>query len=224
MRSYSQFCPAARALDVVGERWTLLIVRDLLLGPKRYTDLQNGLAGIGPNVLTERLRTLEEAGVVRRRRLPPPAASTVYELTEAGTALSPIVEQLFHWGLRFAGAPARGDALRASWWLPAVRAAAEPGSISDEWDDAYEMRVGEEVLTVRVRDGAVETHEGPAQEPDLVLRTDPRTFAQLGGGTLSPLEAIEAGRLKVEGEEAAAERCAALFGMAEPAAPAASSA
>src|SRR5207248_602241 len=88
MRSYQQYCPAARALDVVGERWTLLVVRELLVGPKRYTDLQDGLPGIGPGVLAARLRTLEEAGLVEKRRLAPPAASTVYSLTERGEGLA----------------------------------------------------------------------------------------------------------------------------------------
>src|SRR5438132_8507698 len=105
MRSYQQFCPAARALDVVGERWSLLVVRDLLTGPKRYTDLQAGLPGIGPNVLADRLRSLEGAGLIAKRRLPPPAASTVYELTELGSGLRPVLTALFGWGLRLVGAP-----------------------------------------------------------------------------------------------------------------------
>ena len=211
MRSYQQFCPAARALDVVGERWTLLIVRDLLLGPKRYTDLQAGLPGIGPNVLAERLRSLEAAGLVAKRRLPPPAASTVYELTDLGAGLRPVLEELFHWGLHFAAAPSAADAVKASWWLPAIRAAIRPESVPADFDDTYELRIGDEVVTIAGKAGDILAREGPADDPDLVLRTDPMTFALLGRGELSAREAARSGALTVEGDAAAAERCAALF-------------
>src|SRR5262245_63048394 len=108
-RSYRQYCAVARGLDVVGERWTLLIVRDLLVGPKRYTDLLDGLPGIGTNLLAARLRELEQGGVVRRTVLPPPAGSTVYELTEVGRALEPVVMALGRWGVRFLDNPREGD-------------------------------------------------------------------------------------------------------------------
>src|SRR3954447_24985256 len=107
-RSYDQYCPAARALDVLGERWTLLVVRDLLVGPRRYTDLLEGLPGIGPNVLADRLRHLQDVGIVRRTTLPRPAASTVYELTELGQALRPVVQELTRWGLNMMGIPKPG--------------------------------------------------------------------------------------------------------------------
>ena len=211
MRSYQQFCPAARALDVVGERWTLLIVRDLLLGPKRYTDLQAGLPGIGPNVLADRLRSLEGAGLVRKRRLPPPAASTVYELTELGAGLRPALEELFRWGLHFAATPSAADAVKASWWLPAIRAAIRPESVPANVDDTYELRIGDDAVTVATKAGDVQTHDGPADDPDVVIRTDHMTFALLGRGEISASEAIESGALTVEGDAAAAERCRALF-------------
>src|SRR3712207_3261653 len=98
-RSYDQFCGLAKALDVLGERWTLLVVRELLLGPKRYSDLLEGLPGIGTNLLAARLKALEASGLVGRRRLPPPAASNVYELTERGRALEPAIFELIRWGL-----------------------------------------------------------------------------------------------------------------------------
>ena len=97
-RSYRQYCPLAYALDVLGERWTLLVVRELMLGPRRFTDVANALPGIGANLLARRLRTLEDHAVIRRQRLPPPAASTVYELTERGHTLLPALEALAHWG------------------------------------------------------------------------------------------------------------------------------
>jgi DNA-binding HxlR family transcriptional regulator len=113
-RSYRQYCAVARGLDVVGERWTLLIVRDLLIGPKRYKDLLTGLPGIGTNLLATRLRDLEEQGLVGRRVLPPPAGSTVYELTQVGQALEPVVTALGRWGHRFLGARREGEFLSAN--------------------------------------------------------------------------------------------------------------
>lgn len=212
MRSYAQFCPAARALDVVGERWSLLVVRELLVGPKRYTDLSNGLPGIGPNVLAERLRNLESAGVIRKTRLPPPAASTVYELTELGAGLRPVFMALYQWGLQIATAPAPGDAVRASYWLPAIEAAAGDRQVPADVDEVYEFRVDDDVLAIVVKAGAVTVQQGGADSPDLVIRTDSETFAELGSGRLSPADAIEAGRLIAEGDPAAGQRCAALFG------------
>src|ERR671915_2625434 len=122
-RSYQQYCAVAKALDVVGERWTLLILRDLVhLGPRRYTDLLHALPGIGTNLLAARLRALEEAGVVRRRRLPPPAASTVYELTEYGAGLDEAVYALARWGARSLGPPKEGDQLYPEWGVNALPA------------------------------------------------------------------------------------------------------
>ena len=215
MRSYQQYCPAARALDVVGERWTLLVVRELLVGPKRYTDLQDGLPGIGPGVLAARLRTLENAGLVVKRRLAPPAASTVYSLTERGEGLASVLTELFHWGLQLVDAPGRHDAVRASYWLPAIESAVRPGTLPDDVDDVYEFRVGDEPIVVAVSHGRVEVTPGPAESPDVVIATDQETFARLGRGILSSLEAIEAGKLSVEGDASAAERCGLLFGAAE---------
>jgi DNA-binding HxlR family transcriptional regulator len=215
MRSYNQFCPAARALDLVGERWTLLLVRELLLGPKRYTDLQLGLPGIGPNVLADRLRSLEDAGLVMRRRLPAPAASTVYELTEIGIGLRPVLEALFHWGLQLVGAPSRRDTIKASYWVPAIRAAARPDALPAGTKDVYEFRVDDEVISVTAKPGAIDIRQGATGSPDLVLSTDAATFVALGRGIISPFGAIEAGKLTVEGSEAAAQRCASLFAMSE---------
>jgi DNA-binding HxlR family transcriptional regulator len=222
VRSYRQFCPAARALDIVGERWTLLVIRELLFGAKRYTDLQAGLPGIGPNVLSDRLRTLEGAGVARRRRLPPPAASTVYELTELGEELRSVVFALFDWGLRLIDSPEADEAVRASYWLPAIQAVAQPDAVPGDVNDTYEFRVGDEVISVTIRSGELNVRQGATDSPDVVLRTDARTFVALGRQELSPLQAIENSRLVVEGDPGAVERCAAVFAVsseaAEPAA------
>jgi DNA-binding HxlR family transcriptional regulator/putative sterol carrier protein len=211
MRSYRQFCPAAKALDLVGERWALLVVRELLSGPKRYSDLQHGLPGIGPNVLAARLRSLERAGLIQKRVIPPPAASTVYELTDLGAGLRPVLLELFQWGLQLLSSPATGETVKASYWLPAIEAAASVARVPDGVDDAYEFRIGEEVITVRATGGKATVQAGPAESPSVVVETDTKTFARLGRGQLSPLEAAEQGKLAFAGDEAAAERCAAIF-------------
>jgi DNA-binding HxlR family transcriptional regulator/putative sterol carrier protein len=214
VKSYQQFCPVARALDIVGERWTLLIVRELLWGPKRYTDLQTGLPGIGPNVLADRLRTLETAGVVAKRRLEPPAASTVYELTDLGSGLRPVVTDLFDWGLGLLANASDEDAIRASYWLPGIETAAHAGSIDPDCEDVYEFRIGEERVTIEVAGGEVHARQGSATSPDLVLQTDPETFAGLGLRRISPGDAIKQGRLRIEGDPAAGLRCARIFQLA----------
>jgi DNA-binding HxlR family transcriptional regulator len=122
-RSYGQYCTVARALDVVGERWTLLLVRELSTGPKRFKDLLGGLPGIGTNLLTNRLKTLEGEGIVRRATLPPPAGSNVYELTELGRSLEPVIVALSRWGARLLDAPREDDEMRAGWAAVAMRSA-----------------------------------------------------------------------------------------------------
>src|SRR4051794_10716401 len=139
-RSYDQFCPAALALDVIGERWTLLIVRELSFGQKRYTDLLEGLPGIGPNVLAARLKHLQEASIVRRTELAPPAASRVYELTEFGNGLKPVLSAILHWGLSFFDEPEPTDSFRLDWMLGAMRAMARVEA-TRELRECYEFRV-----------------------------------------------------------------------------------
>jgi DNA-binding HxlR family transcriptional regulator/putative sterol carrier protein len=214
VRSYRQFCPAARALDVVGERWALLIVRELLLGPRRYSDLKAGLPGIGPTVLSERLRALEEACVVHRKRLAPPAASTVYVLSERGQALRPVLSSLFEWGLRLLDAPGADDTVRASYWVPALQAGILATAASRDHHDVFEFRVGEDRITVENRRGEVVVRDGFAEDPDVVVATDAHTFAKLGMGRLSAADAVASGSMSVEGDPVAVERCAELFGAA----------
>ena len=211
MRSYKQFCPAARALEIVGERWTLLVVRELLVGPKRYTDLQEELPGIGPNVLADRLRTLESAGVARRTRLPRPAASTVYELTDLGAGLRPVLRDLFQWGLQLLDTPAGDEMVKVSYWLPAIEAAARSAAVPEDLNEVYEFRVDDESITVAVRDGEIDVMHGPAPSPDLLVRTNAATLARLGRGHISARDANDSGDLTFDGDAAVAERCAALF-------------
>jgi DNA-binding HxlR family transcriptional regulator len=146
VKSYGQRCPLARALDVVGDRWALLVVRELTLGPRRYTDLLDGLPGIGTNVLATRLAGLQQAGVVTKEAVPPPTAVTVYRLTEAGEALEPALAALTRWGTAHGRSPADGDALRPGWLLMRVRAAAPPTTLGA--DEVVELDVDGDVFTL----------------------------------------------------------------------------
>jgi DNA-binding HxlR family transcriptional regulator len=209
-RSYQQHCAVARALDVVGERWTLLVVRELLTGPKRFKDLLGGLPGIGTNLLAARLKDLEGHGLVRRATLPPPAGSKVYELTETGRSLEPVLVGLCRWGFRFfLGAPRPEDDLNPAWAVVAVRAALEPGAASE----TYEFRVDEEAFHVRVEDGEAEARQGPAVNPDLIIRGGTRAFLDLAAGRLGPAEAMESGVIRFEGDRDALARCLEMFGV-----------
>jgi DNA-binding HxlR family transcriptional regulator/putative sterol carrier protein len=212
-RSYRQYCAMARALDVLGERWTLLIVRELLTGPKRFKDLLDGLPGIGTNLLAGRLKELEGEGLLRRTTLPPPAGSAVYELTGRGRDLEPVLMGLARWGVDLLGQPRPGEAFKPAWAVQAMKATFRPEAA--RWvRETYEFRVGEDVFHVRVDDGVSEPEYGPAWEPDLILRTDPDTFLALVSGRSEASDAIEAGRLEVEGDAEALARAGEIFGLA----------
>ena len=210
-RSYDQFCPAARALDVLGERWTLLMIRELLLGPKRYTDLLAGLPGIAPNVLADRLRHLQAAGVVERSSLPPPAASMVYELTPLGEGLRPVVQSLMTWGLHFLGAPKAGESANPGWLLQLLEAGADRAAARGV-RESYQFCVDGSVLHVHVDNGEVTAHEGPATDPAIVSTTDFDTFLALGARDITPAQAVADGRLEFEGDPQAGERAIRILG------------
>jgi DNA-binding HxlR family transcriptional regulator len=210
-RSYDQYCAVARALDVLGDRWTLLIARDLLLGPKRYRDLLDGLPGIGTNLLAARLRELEAAGIVVRRTLPPPAGSTVYELTDSGLALEPVMFALGRFGSRFLGPPRATDNMRPTPFFLAMRAAFRPER-ADGPAVTYEVRVDDRVFEVRVADGAIETRESPAADPDAVFELDVETLYRLLFGELAPAQAERRGSARiVAGDRDALSRFVGLF-------------
>ena len=144
MKSYNQYCPLAHALDVVGERWSLLIVRELFEHDQmRYSDLHANLAGCGTNILASRLKELERHGVVTRRRLPPPAASTVYELTEYGEALRPVMHELAHWGARSLGPPSATEDLQSGW----LKGALEIAFPLSPTEADIEFRIGDEIAS-----------------------------------------------------------------------------
>jgi DNA-binding HxlR family transcriptional regulator len=167
-KSYQQYCPIAHALDLVGERWSLLVVRELLHeGPLRYSDLHARLEGCGTNILASRLKALEQGGVIRRRRLDPPAASWVYELTEYGEGLRSVLHVLAHWGARSLRPPAAAGDLEPG-WLPGALRIALPPAVAGR----IEFRIGEEVASVA--DGRVQ--EGPIDEPDAVVVGDAPAF------------------------------------------------
>ncbi len=211
-RSYNQYCAVARALDIVGERWTLLVVRELLTGPKRFKDLLEGLPGIGTNLLTGRLKDLERYRVVRRTTLPPPAASKVYELTELGRSLEPVIAALGRWGLEFLGAPDQEVDLRPAWAVVALRCALKQEAVRG-LQETYEFQIDEEAFHLRVRDGKVEALQGPAVDPDLVVRGGTQAFLALVAGQLEPAEALESGEIRIEGEQETLARCLEIFGL-----------
>jgi DNA-binding HxlR family transcriptional regulator len=216
-RTYGEACAAAHALDLVGERWALLIVRELLLGPKRFTDLRTGIVHAGPNVLAQRLRDLEAAGVVRRRKLPPPAASRVYELTEWGQGLEPVVTALGRWGARSPLRPCDGE-MSVDSHILAIRTMFDPDA-AGALEVSIELRLGDESFHADVADGRLEAGRGAPEAADAILRADPATLASLlwEGGELDA--AVRAGNAEVEGDTAAVKRFLGLFSLPEPVAP-----
>ncbi|MFH8578004.1 winged helix-turn-helix transcriptional regulator [Streptomyces zaomyceticus] len=198
-RSYDQHCAAARALDLVGDRWTLLVVRELLAGPRRYTDLHADLPGVSTDMLAGRLKDMEGAELVTRRRLPPPASAFVYELTPRGRDLLPVLRTLAAWGAPDLGEPHPTDAVRAHWYaIPLLGAIAELGA------GVVQVSLDEGEFHVRVGDDGAASYgdgvfgAGTTEVPDARLRTDTATCRALAGGELTLAEAIETGRAALE--------------------------
>jgi DNA-binding HxlR family transcriptional regulator len=204
LKRYGQFCSVARALDLLGDRWAMLVVRELLLGPKRYTDLLDGLPGVGTNVLAVRLRQFEEAGIIAREKLPPPAASTVYVLTDDGVALRPVVDELARWGLRLMARPERGEALRTSWLAYSLAVSAPPLGMRDE--DELELRVNREPHTLTVRDGRFEARQGAAANPLAVIEAPLGALFRLARGQATRGELERDGQILVEMDRRTARR------------------
>jgi DNA-binding HxlR family transcriptional regulator len=213
-KRYDQYCPVCHALGLVGERWALLVVRELLRGPKRYTDLLEGLPGIGTNVLAARLRDLEEGGIVRKRKLPPPAASTVYELTEYGQELEEPLYALARWGARSLGPPAKGDELYPDWGLNAFPALLNVEAARGV-EETYVLRIGDDVFTVRLTDGQVHAESGAVDGADLDASMGTATFYGLASGDLDSRTALAEGRVELlAGKVAALERFFSIFSFA----------
>lgn len=200
-RTYGQFCGFARAVEVVGERWAFLILRDLLIAPKRFTDLHRGLPGIPTNVLTTRLKELEEAGVVHRRVLPRPESAIVYELTEYGLELEEIVYALGRWGAKaLLDEPRPGETVTPDSLVTALRSTFRHDAAAGV-HTGFELRFGDIVLHARVDDGVLESGQGPLPHPDLIIETGPALRA-LMAGEVEPHEAIADGSVRLTGDPA----------------------
>jgi DNA-binding HxlR family transcriptional regulator/putative sterol carrier protein len=222
-RPYDQHCSLAHALDLVGERWTLLIVRELLAGPRRYSDLAAGLVTVPTNMLASRLKQLESSGLIRQRRMSPPAqAVVVYELTELGEDLGASVVELARWGMRTLPATRDGRPFQSHWLVVALRARFEPQAAAGV-EESYEFRIdGDDTLHFEVSGGEGAAGVGPASDPAVVVAADTDTFLELSAGAITPVEAIERGA-RIEGDAAAIERMSSILpprGTAMVAAPA----
>jgi DNA-binding HxlR family transcriptional regulator/putative sterol carrier protein len=215
-RTYDDGCAAAHALDLVGERWALLVVRELLLGPKRFTDLRSGLPHASPNVLAQRLRDLESAGVVRRGKLPPPAASKIYELTEWGRDLEPVIIALGKWGVRSPTKPPDAE-LGVDSLILSFRTMFDPDR-AEGLDASYEFRLGEDHFRAEVAEGRLKIERGTAGQPDATVEADAGTLAALVYDDLELGDALSSGDLRIKGDRAVVERFLALFPLPEPAA------
>ena len=221
MRSYQQYCAVAKALDVVGDRWVLLIVRELLSsGPSRYTDLLKGLPGIATNLLADRLRDMEKAGLVKREEAPPPVATTLFHLTERGAALRTLLEELGRWGAPMMGVPQPNNVFRSHWLVFPLDAYLEdkkPG----EPPVAVQLHTGDEPMVVETVGGKVRTRRGTIEHPDAVLTARPGVILGLLSGRLDLAEARQRG-LEVSGNEKVLQRLIGDWGKlpAQPAQPA----
>jgi DNA-binding HxlR family transcriptional regulator len=213
-RTYGDRCGVARALDVVGERWALLVVRELLLGPKRFTDLRAGLPKLSPDVLSQRLRELEQTGLLRRRKLAPPTSARVYELTDRGRALEPVVLELGRWGSE-TPFPAGDAAFGADSFVIALKTLFDAGA-ADGLDVAVELRLGEDGFHSRVAGGRLEIVRGDAEAPDATVESDPGTLAAVlwHGRPLS--EALRTGDVEIEGSTPAVKRFLRVFPAPQP--------
>lgn len=210
-RTYNQYCATARTLDLVGERWTLLLVRDLLTGPKRFGDLQKSLRGMGTGLLAARMKHLEREGLVEKITLPPPARTPAYALTEAGRELGPAVLALARWGTKWAMGERRdGETFHAGWAVLAMEAYFDAEAAAGV-RAVYEFRVGDEVFHVRVADGAVEAAHGPAQLPDATLTMPEDVLVAIAEGRSTLAEALKARTATVTGDREALRRLRALF-------------
>ena len=206
-RAYHQYCGLAAALDVLGERWTLLIVRELLLGPRRYSDLLADLPGLGTNLLADRLKFLVDKGVIRQC-LGRPA----YELTEAGALLRPVVLSLTRWGFGFTPDKSTVDAVRPRWGFLAAETRLR-ADLAGDVDEDYEFHIDNEVFRFEIRDGRVQAAAGRAPAATVVATADAVTLVRLGAGQMSADDALAAGELTMSGPTDAVQRCRRLLDL-----------
>jgi DNA-binding HxlR family transcriptional regulator/putative sterol carrier protein len=207
---YQQYCALARTLDVAGDRWTLLIVRELVPGPRRFTDLLDGLPGVSRNLLTERLRGLERDGIVARKELPAPAARLVYELTADGRDLANAIIPLIRWGARRLGDRASDESFRPRWSAVGMAGLADREAAKGV-NETYQYLVGDSAFHFTVDDGSIELHDGPSHEPAVLVTTDEETYADLASGKITASSAISAGALSFSGDAQAVKRLRRIF-------------
>ncbi|WP_433174646.1 winged helix-turn-helix transcriptional regulator [Actinoallomurus sp. CA-150999] len=210
-RSYNQYCATARTLDIVGERWTLLLIRELLTGPKRFGDLQNSLRGLGTGLLSARLKHLEREGLAQKITLPAPARTPAYALTEAGEELESAVLALAQWGMKWAmGERREGETFHTGWTVLGLRAYFVPEAAVG-LRATYEFRVGDEVFHADVDDGTIATLHGPAQRPDAVIEADEDLFADIASGRTDLAAGLKDGRAVASGDPDLLRRLEDLF-------------
>lgn len=212
-RSYNQYCGLAYALDIVGERWTLLIIRELMAGPRRFTDLMAGLPDISTNLLSERLKSLELQGILCRRVLPPPAGSTVYELTPLGQALEKTLLELGKWGSQFVPPSAEGATLlNVGSYALTLKIFFRP-ELAQGINETYELRIDHEVLQVQIKTGEIQVQQGQTRKADVIFQTDIRSYLGLLTRQIQPDEAIARDLIRIEGDPGALNRFLSLCGL-----------
>lgn len=205
MGTYNQYCATARTLDLIGERWTVLIIRELLTGPRRFGDFQQSLRGLGTGLLAARLKHLEQEGLVHKVTLPPPARTPAYALTQAGQELGPAVMELAKWGLKWAlGDRREGEQFHPGWAVLSLRACFDAEAAAGV-RALYEFRIDDEVFHARIDDGRIEAVHGPAQYPDVVIATGAETFLEVCAGRIRLAEAVECGAATATGDLKALE-------------------
>ena len=207
---YQQYCALARALDVIGNRWTLLIVRELRPGPRRFTDLLDGLPGISRNLLTDRLRDLERDGVITRKELPPPASRTVYALTEDGHDLAKAIAPLVEWGAKRLGKRRSGESFHPR-WLGVAMASLADREAAQGVRETYQYIVGDHAFHFVIDDSTVEVHDGVSEAPAVVVKSDERTLGEIASGRTRASTALAAGALTITGERHASRRLNKIF-------------
>ena len=217
-RSYNDACGTGHALDLVGERWALLVVRELLLGPKRYGQLRTDLPGISTNVLAQRLAELEASGIVRKHRLPAPAAAEAYELTDWGLELEPVVRALGRWAVR-SPAHDRTAHLSATSFVLSLRTNFDP-SRGQGVHGRYELHLGDEVFQVLIADGTLHAERGHQRQPEAVITARPSALARIVYGGRQLADAVAEGDVRVEGDTTSVARLSAVLSLPAPAAPA----
>ena len=214
-RSYDDGCAAAHALDLIGERWALLVVRELALGPKRFTDLRVGLPGISPNVLAQRLQDLEATSILIRRRLPPPASVWVYELTDWGLELEPVIRDIGRWAARSPHLP-HGRPMSVNSVILSLRTMFDPQAAGD-FEAKIDLRLEGQTFRAEISEGRLDLPGTSTGPPDSILAGDPNALAAVIYGGQKLADAVRAGDLRVEGDLSAVKRFLTLFPLPEPA-------